>query len=63
MIHVDETDANNFKDEFKSSISSTDAVKKDAITYFFKKYNFTVYDINLYNALEENNPEALVQSK
>ena len=63
LIHVDETDANNFKDEFKSSISSTDAVKKNAITYFFKKYNFTVYDINLYNALEENNPEALVQSK
>ncbi len=61
LIHVDDTDANNFKDDFKSSISSTDAVKNDATTYFFKKYNFHVYDINLYNAIEENNPEALVQ--
>ncbi len=61
LIHVDDTDANNFKDDFKSSINSTDAVKDDAVTYFFKKYNFHVYDINLYNAIKENNPEALVQ--
>ncbi len=61
LIHVDDKDANNFKDDFKDSISSTDAVEDDAITYFFKKYNFHVYDINLYNAISENNPEALVQ--
>lgn len=61
LIHVDDKDANNFKDDFKDSINSTDAVEDDAITYFFKKYNFHVYDINLYNAISENNPEALVQ--
>ena len=61
LVHVDETDANNFKDEFTETLSSDEDIQDDAITYYFKKYNFHVYDINLLNAIKENNPEAIVQ--
>lgn len=61
LIHVDSNDATEFKDEFIASIDALDDVKDDAITYYFTKYNFHIYDINLYTSISNDYPEAIVQ--
>lgn len=61
LVHVDDNDADNFKDEATDTLSSIDQVSKDSTTYFFKKYNFHVYDKTIYDALASDYPDYLVQ--
>ena len=61
VVKVDDNDPNNFKDECISTLSSISQVKSDSTTYFFKKYKFHVYDKTIYDALEKDYPDYLVQ--
>ncbi|MCR5230880.1 MAG: hypothetical protein K6D03_12215 [Solobacterium sp.] len=61
LVQVNETDINAFKDEAVKTISGYSEVINDATSYFYKKYNFHVYDIDLLNAVREKEPLALNQ--
>jgi foldase protein PrsA len=61
VVKVDDNDPDNFKDECIQTLESVSQVKSDATTYFFKKYNFHVYDKTIYDAIEEDYPDYLVQ--
>ncbi len=61
LVQVNETDINAFKDAAVETISGYSEVTTDATAYFFKKYNFHVYDINLLNAIRKAQPETLNQ--
>ena len=61
VVHLDDNDPNNFKEETINKLASFDKIKSDASTYFFFKYGFHVYDITIYNALKADYPDYLVQ--
>lgn len=61
VVRVDDNEPNNFKDECIEALKDVDQVSSDATTYFFKKYGFHVYDKTIYDALEEDYPDYLVQ--
>ncbi len=61
VIRVEETDEEALKEEITDALAGISAVKDDATKYFFKKYGFHVYDIDLYNSLAADNPQILVQ--
>lgn len=61
VVKVDDNDPNNFKDECINKLVSISQVKSDSTTYFFKKYNFHVYDKVIYDAIEKDYPDYLVQ--
>lgn len=60
-VLVEDDDPLNFKEEAVTSLETIDDVSDDATTYFFKKYNFHVYDKTIYDALAADYPENLVQ--
>ncbi|MCH4266658.1 MAG: hypothetical protein LKF79_08455 [Solobacterium sp.] len=62
LIRIENNDPSTMKDEVVSTLDQIDDVKTAATTYYFRKYNFHVYDIDLYNAIETTNPECLVQA-
>lgn len=51
VIRLDSNDKEALKDDIITEIASYDATSTDSNIYFFKKYNFHVYDINLYNSI------------
>jgi hypothetical protein len=56
-------DPAEFKEEAVKAISEISAVTDESNDFYLRKYNFRVYDINLYNGLKELNPDILVQDK
>jgi hypothetical protein len=62
LIRIENNDPSSMKDEVVAALDQISDVKTAATTYYFRKYNFHVYDIDLYNAIETTNPECLVQS-
>lgn len=65
VVKVTDTDAmNNFKEEALDSIlEKSTTASDDAMIYYLEKYNFHVYDIDIYNKYKANKPEYLVQDK
>ena len=61
MLHVDEDDTENYREDLKTAFSNISNVKTDATTYYFKKYGFHIYDITLYDAVKASYPDNLVQ--
>ena len=62
LIRVEETDDEEaLKEEITKELSSISSIEEDVKKYYFKKYGFHVYDIDLYNAIAADNPEILVQ--
>ena len=61
LLHVDEDDTENYREELKTAFSNISNVKTDATTYYFKKYGFHIYDITLYDAVKASYPDNLVQ--
>jgi foldase protein PrsA len=61
VLRVDETDPEAFKDTFVSWATQQTAVQSEAKVFYYKKYGFHVYDINLYNAIDEQDSSLLVQ--
>ena len=53
----------DFREKAVSALSDISAVGTESDEYFLRKYNFHVYDINLYNALKDSNPAILIQDR
>jgi len=62
LVKIDDNDANNFKDEATTALASINNVSTGATTYFFKKYNFVIYDKTVYDGVAANYPDNLVQN-
>ena len=56
-------DPAEFREDAVKAMSQISAVTDESNEHFLRKYNFHVYDINLYNGLKELNPNILVQDK
>ena len=61
VVKIVSKDASDFKDEAVTAFSGISTVTTEATDYFFRKYNFHVYDIDVYNQLKSNYPQILVQ--
>ena len=61
VIKVDDNNPENFKDEAITALTGIDKVKSAATTYFCKKYKFHIYDKTLYDSIEADYPDYLVQ--
>lgn len=48
-------------EEAQSTIEGLSTIADDAFAYYLKKYNFTVYDIDLYNGIQSQKPSYIVQ--
>jgi hypothetical protein len=63
VVKVDDNTPSNFKDEAITALSSISSVSTAATTYFFKKYNFHIYDITVYDGVKADHPDNLVQDE
>ena len=61
VVKVVDSDPNNFKDEAINSVTALDEAADTAFTFYLKKYNFTIYDIDVYNSVKESKPGYIVQ--
>lgn len=59
VIKVIETDVS--LEDAKSSLEAITSIGDDAFAFYLKKYNFRVYDIDLYNGIKSQNESYLVQ--
>lgn len=54
--------AEEFKEEaLQSILDKSTTIKQEAMIHYLKKYNFRVYDIDIYNNYKSSNPDYLVQ--
>ena len=63
IVQVIATDAASYKDEAIDTIASISALSSEASIFYFEKYNFTVYDKTIYDQLESNYADYLIQAK
>lgn len=63
VLRVVSNTPEDFKDAAITSLSNNETLKAASEDYFFRKYNFHVYDISIYNGLKESNPDILIQDK
>ena len=61
VMRIDDNDPNNFKDEAVQTLRNVSAISNDATTYWFRKYNFHIYDKTLYDAVASDYPYNFVQ--
>ena len=61
VVKLVSKNAADFKDEAVTALSGISTVTNAATDHFFRKYNFHVYDIDVYNQLKSNHPEILIQ--
>lgn len=59
VIKVTQVDVE--QEEAKEAIASVKTITDDAYAYFLNKYNFRVYDIDLYTSIKAQKPSYLVQ--
>lgn len=62
VARVESNTPEDYKDDVITTLSGYSAVQSDSTTYFFRKYSFHVYDIDLYNTLKTDHADALVQA-
>ncbi len=61
VLKVVSNTPSEFKEEALTTLSSIGEVNSESQEYYLRKYNFHVYDINLYNMLKNDAPEMLIQ--
>lgn len=61
VIEITDVDSTSLKDEFVSSLKQIDEVIDTAITSYVRAGNFTVFDKNVFDALNQTNPNFLNQ--
>ncbi len=61
VIEITDVDSTSLKDEFVSSLKQIDEVIDTAITSYVRAGNFTVFDKNVFDALNQTNPNFLDQ--
>lgn len=59
VVRVVETEVS--ATEAKAALASLEAVKEDAFIYYLDKYDFTLYDIDVYNSFKTQAPDYIVQ--
>ena len=62
VMRIDDNAAANFKDEAVSVLQNVTAIQNDATTYWFKKYEFHIYDKTLYDTVASDYPNNFVQN-
>ncbi len=62
VARVESNTPEDYKDDAISALASITAVSDDSDTYWFRKYGFHVYDIDLYNAIKEKDSKYLIQA-
>lgn len=63
LVRVDSKDSNAFKTAAIDVFKKDQSITSDSNTFYFKKYNFHVYDKVIYDALKTDFPNTLVQDK
>ncbi|RRC93118.1 hypothetical protein EII25_02605 [Erysipelotrichaceae bacterium OH741_COT-311] len=63
LVNITSVDPTTYKDEFIESIAHDQEVVQSALSYYFKKYNFTLYDIDIYQQFKESYPTYLNQKE
>ena len=61
VVRLVSKDYETIKDDIVEALQDNTTLTNDAMVYYLKKYNFTVYDVDIFNALRDSNPEYLVQ--
>lgn len=61
VVRLVSKDYETIKDDIVEALQDNTTLTNDAMVYYLKKYNFTVYDVDIFNALRDSNPEYFVQ--
>ena len=61
IVQVLSTNAQDFKEQAVDTFAAIPALSSEASVFYFDKYNFTVYDITIYNQLKANYKDYLIQ--
>ena len=61
VIRIEENNINDFKDEAIDALVDITTLQDESTTYWYKKYDFHVYDKTIYDALAQDYPSYLVQ--
>ena len=61
VVRLVSKDYETIKDDIVEALQDNTTLTNYAMVYYLKKYNFTVYDVDIFNALRDSNPEYLVQ--
>ena len=61
VVRLVSKDYETINDDIVEALQDNTTLTNDAMVYYLKKYNFTVYDVDIFNALRDSNPEYLVQ--
>lgn len=61
VIRVIHADPNDFKEEAIEAMASISTMQTTAFTHYLKKYDFRIYDIDIYQDINESQPDYIVQ--
>ena len=61
VVKVIDSNAENFKDLAIKVMATNQTIQDDAFAYYLNKYNFTLYDIDAFNAFKVQAPNYIVQ--
>ena len=61
LLKVIDHNSNNFKEDAIAAIANIATIQNDSTQYWFKKYNFHIYDKNVYDDVKANYSTYLVQ--
>ncbi len=61
VARVDDTDPQNFRQVLIDELDGQDEINDDALSHYFKKYNFHIYDKNVLDIVTNTYPEIVVQ--
>ena len=61
VMRIDDNDVQSIKDDAIEALKNVTAVNNDSTTYWFKKYNFHIYDKTLYDQVASDYPYNFVQ--
>lgn len=61
VVYLISNEYDTIKDDINETLAADSTVTSDVMVYYLKKYNFTVYDTDVFNTLKSNYPQYLVQ--
>lgn len=61
VVKVIATNPEDFKETAIKGLASSTTLQNEGFAYYLKKYNFNIYDIDIYNAFKTQAPQYLVQ--
>ncbi len=61
VVQVTNNNISQLKDEFTAHLKGLSTISEEMYSFYLKKHNFTLYDIDLYNIIKQNYQSYLVQ--